>query len=154
MQTQIPSLNAPIELGAAQTEAYHRDGHTFVPNLVSPEEMAIYRPAINRVADSRNTETRPLAERDTYGKAFLQISNLFRDDAEVARFVLAQRFARVAAELMGVAGVRIYHDQALFKEPGGGPTPWHQDQHYWPLATDQTITMWMPLVDIPPKSVR
>jgi ectoine hydroxylase-related dioxygenase (phytanoyl-CoA dioxygenase family) len=45
--------------------------------------------------------------------------------------------------------VRLYHDQALFKEPGGGPTPWHQDQVYWPLATDRTITMWMPLVDLP-----
>jgi ectoine hydroxylase-related dioxygenase (phytanoyl-CoA dioxygenase family) len=48
---------------------------------------------------------------------------------------------------MGASGARLYHDQALFKEPHGGPTPWHQDQHYWPLATDDTITMWMPLVD-------
>jgi ectoine hydroxylase-related dioxygenase (phytanoyl-CoA dioxygenase family) len=37
---------------------------------------------------------------------------------------------------MGVRGVRMYHDQALFKEPGGG-------------HTDKTITLWMPLVDIP-----
>ncbi|MEL6271673.1 MAG: phytanoyl-CoA dioxygenase family protein, partial [Chloroflexota bacterium] len=53
-----------------------------------------------------------------------------------------------AAALMGVERVRLYHDQALFKEAGGGFTPWHQDQHYWPLATDNTITMWMPLVDV------
>lgn len=49
---------------------------------------------------------------------------------------------------MGVEGVRIYHDQALYKEPHGGHTPWHQDQIYWPLDTDKTITMWMPLVPI------
>ena len=49
---------------------------------------------------------------------------------------------------MGVESVRIYHDQALFKEPGGGITPWHQDQYYWPLDTRDTITMWMPLVDV------
>jgi ectoine hydroxylase-related dioxygenase (phytanoyl-CoA dioxygenase family) len=67
----------------------------------------------------------------------------------VRRYTLARRFAKVAAELMGVDGVRIYHDQALFKEPGGGPTPWHQDQHYWPLDTDNTVTLWMPLVDLP-----
>jgi ectoine hydroxylase-related dioxygenase (phytanoyl-CoA dioxygenase family) len=42
----------------------------------------------------------------------------------------------------------LYHDQALFKEPGGGFTPWHQDQYYWPLDTDRTVTMWMPLVNI------
>ena len=51
---------------------------------------------------------------------------------------------------MGVDGVRLYHDQALYKEPGGGFTPWHQDQTYWPLDTTHTITMWMPLLDIPP----
>nr|WP_280521304.1 phytanoyl-CoA dioxygenase family protein [Paenibacillus mangrovi] len=39
-------------------------------------------------------------------------------------------------------------DQALFKEPGGGHTPWHQDQNYWPVATNHTVTMWMPLVPI------
>jgi len=50
---------------------------------------------------------------------------------------------------MGVPAVRLYHDQALFKEPGGGPTPWHQDQYYWPLDTHNTITMWMPLVPVP-----
>ena len=45
--------------------------------------------------------------------------------------------------------MRLYHDQGLFKEPGGGPTPWHQDGYYWPLDTDRTITLWMPLVDVP-----
>jgi ectoine hydroxylase-related dioxygenase (phytanoyl-CoA dioxygenase family) len=40
----------------------------------------------------------------------------------------------------------MYHDQALFKEAGGGPTPWHQDQFYWPLDCP-TVTMWMALVD-------
>ena len=60
----------------------------------------------------------------------------------------AKRFARIAAQLMGVERVRLYHDQALFKEAGGGITPWHQDQHYWPLATNNTITMWMTLADI------
>ena len=66
----------------------------------------------------------------------------------VKEFVLAGRFAGIAARLMGVERVRLYHDQALFKEAGGGITPWHQDQHYWPLATDKTITMWMTLADI------
>jgi ectoine hydroxylase-related dioxygenase (phytanoyl-CoA dioxygenase family) len=45
----------------------------------------------------------------------------------------------------------VYHDQALLKEPGGGITPWHQDQHYWPLATDHMLTMWMPLGDVTPE---
>jgi ectoine hydroxylase-related dioxygenase (phytanoyl-CoA dioxygenase family) len=65
----------------------------------------------------------------------------------VKKFVLARRFAKVAADLMGVKGVRIYHDQALYKEPQGGHTPWHQDQQYWPLDGVKCVTLWMPLVD-------
>jgi len=50
---------------------------------------------------------------------------------------------------MGVDGVRLYHDQALYKEPSGGLTPWHADQFYWPLASPNTITVWIPLQETP-----
>ena len=89
-----------------------------------------------------------MEERDTYGKAFLQIMNLWEADKNVRQFTLAKRFAKIAAQLLGVDNVRIYHDQALYKEAGGGFTPWHQDQYYWPLNTNKTLTMWMPLMDI------
>jgi ectoine hydroxylase-related dioxygenase (phytanoyl-CoA dioxygenase family) len=74
--------------------------------------------------------------------------NLWEVDERVRKFTLAKRFAGIAASLLGVQNVRIYHDQALYKEPGGGFTPWHQDQYYWPLNTSNTVTMWMPLIDI------
>jgi ectoine hydroxylase-related dioxygenase (phytanoyl-CoA dioxygenase family) len=117
-------------------------------SVASRAEIAAFLPVIRAAVERFSTETRPLEERDTYGKAFLQIMNLWARDEAVRRFVCARRFARIAADLMGVKGVRIYHDQALYKEPGGGRTPWHQDQYYWPLDTDKTITMWMPLVDV------
>lgn len=148
-ETALPSLDNEYSIGAEDASYYQQNGHILLRNVLSRDELAIYRPAINSAAERFNQETRPLQERDTYGKAFLQIMNLWARDEAVKKFVLARRFAKIAADLMGVDGVRIYHDQALFKEPGGGPTPWHQDQHYWPLDTDQTITMWMPLVDIP-----
>jgi ectoine hydroxylase-related dioxygenase (phytanoyl-CoA dioxygenase family) len=117
--------------------------------VASQSEVDAYRPTIDRATESFRRDRRPLEERGTYGKAFIQTTNLWNHDPAVARFTLARRFGRVAAQLMGVRGVRLYHDQALYKEPGGGPTPWHQDQTYWPLDTDHTITMWMPLVDVP-----
>jgi ectoine hydroxylase-related dioxygenase (phytanoyl-CoA dioxygenase family) len=129
-------------------ESYRRDGHVLIRGLADEAEIAAFRPVIRDAAMRHNRENRPLEERDVYGRAFLQVMNLWTVDEGVRRFVLARRFARVAAELMGVARVRLYHDQALFKEPGGGPTPFHQDQHYWPLDTDKTVTMWMPLVPV------
>lgn len=107
-----------------------------------------YETIISDLVRELNDQDKPLEERDTYGKAFIQIGNVWEKDESVRQFVLARRFAKIAADLMGVEGVRIYHDQALFKEPGGGHTPWHQDQIYWPLDTEHTITMWMPLVPI------
>ncbi|AMR28872.1 phytanoyl-CoA dioxygenase [Hymenobacter psoromatis] len=145
---KLPTLAEIEPLAAAQIQEFRTLGHTLTRGVLSPAEVAAYRAVIEQAADRYNTEARPLAARDTYGKAFLQIMNLWRADEDVRRFVLARRFAQLAADLLGVENVRIYHDQALFKEPGGGPTPWHQDQYYWPVDTTNTITMWMPLVDI------
>ena len=133
---------------AAAIEAFARDGHILMRGVATPDEIAMYRPAISAAAARYSAETRPIEDRDTYGKAFLQVTNLWRRDDAVKRFVFERKFARIAAALLGVEKVRLYHDQALFKEPNGGFTPWHQDQYYWPLDTDRTITMWMPLVDI------
>lgn len=144
----LPDLNNRITVPRKQIEEFRINGHTLTPGLLSPEEIKDYRDVIIQVADKYNTEKRRLEERDTYGKAFLQILNLWQLDERVKQFVLSKRLAKVAADLLGVKSVRIYHDQALFKEPGGGHTPWHQDQFYWPLDTPNTITMWMPLVDI------
>ena len=129
-------------------DEFSKKGHTLISNVLSAEEINAYRPVIVNAAEKYNTEKRKMEDRDTYGKAFLQIMNLWRCDEGVRQFVLSKRLAKIAADLMGVENVRIYHDQALFKEPGGGPTPWHQDQYYWPIDTNNTITMWMPLTDI------
>ncbi len=146
--TNLPDLAQDYALSPDQIACFQRDGHLLLRGVASSDEIAAYRPAIVDAAMRHNRETRPLEERDTYGKAFLQIMNLGEKDAAVHRFTRARRFGKIAADLLGVDGVRILHDQALFKEPGGGFTPWHQDQLYWPLDTDKTITMWMPLVDI------
>jgi ectoine hydroxylase-related dioxygenase (phytanoyl-CoA dioxygenase family) len=45
--------------------------------------------------------------------------------------------------------VRLYHDQALVKQPKAGKTPWHQDHFYWPIDSPNTVTMWMPMHDCP-----
>jgi ectoine hydroxylase-related dioxygenase (phytanoyl-CoA dioxygenase family) len=149
--TALPDLNEDYTLTADQIASFERDGHILLRGVASPAEAAAYRPAITRAVDQFNTEKRPLAERDAYGMAFLQVMNLWLRDEMVCRYVLSRRFAKIAAELMGVGGVRIYHDQALYKEAGGGITPWHQDQYYWPVDTDHTITLWMPLMDVTPE---
>jgi ectoine hydroxylase-related dioxygenase (phytanoyl-CoA dioxygenase family) len=144
----LPELDSPYPISSRQQAEYRHNGHILLRGVLDETEVAAYREAIIGAAGRYNTETRNLEERDTYGKAFLQIMNLWEVDERARRFTLANRFAGIAAALMGVERVRLYHDQALFKEAGGGHTPWHQDQYYWPIDTDNTITMWMPLVPV------
>lgn len=147
----LPDLSGDYPLRPEQIEGYRRDGHVKLSHVASPEEVAAYRPHLADALMRYCIENRPFEERDTYGKAFLKTENLFEKNEACRRFVLARRFGKIAADLMGVDAVRIYHDQAIFKEAGGGRTPWHQDNFYWPLGTEHTITMWMPLVDVPPQ---
>ncbi|HVX26056.1 MAG TPA: phytanoyl-CoA dioxygenase family protein [Parafilimonas sp.] len=146
--TSLPDINNQIKVQEENIKEFREKGHTLTRGLLSKEEVEAYHEVIRNAAEKYNTEKRKMEDRDTYGKAFLQVMNLWRNDDAVKKFVMSKRFAKVAAELLGVKNVRIYHDQALYKEPGGGPTPWHQDQYYWPVDTTNTITMWMPLVDI------
>ena len=151
MTTPAPDLSDSFALSEADVAAYRRDGHVIVRGLARPEEVEHFRPALLDAGERVRHDRRPLESRDTYGKAFIQMFNLWRVNERSKCFVHSRRFARVAAELMGVSGVRLYHDQALFKESGGGPTPWHQDQFYWPLDTSHTITLWIPLVAATPE---
>ena len=144
-----PPINeSNYTITASHRATLNKNGYILLPGVATPEEIAFYRPAINSAVKEMNKENRALDKRDTYGKAFLQIMNIWTKDDLVKQFSLSKKFAKIAADLLGVEHVRIYHDQALYKEPGGGPTPWHQDQYYWPLDTTKTITLWMPLVDI------
>ncbi len=144
----LPDLDDPFDVGEECIERFRLDGHVRIDGLASVAEATAYRPIVEEVAERVRWDRRPLEERDTYGKAFVQSANLWRHDERVAAFTLSPRFAATAARLLGVPAVRLYHDQALIKELGGGPTPWHQDQYYWPLATADTVTMWMPLAPV------
>ncbi|MBV7328100.1 phytanoyl-CoA dioxygenase family protein [Chloroflexi bacterium TSY] len=143
-----PDLSTEYPLTQDQIDAYQRDGHVYLPHVCSAEEVSIYREAITEAAYANFQDRGDLSERNTVDRAFLQTLNLrFKHDG-VKAFVLSRRFAKIVADLNGVDAVRIFHEQALFKEPGGGHSPWHQDQYYWPLATNNAMGMWMPLVDV------
>lgn len=146
----LPPLDDLVDLPEPAVDHFQHNGHCLVEGLATAGECAAYLPEIQAGVDRWHPEPAPLEERTTYGKAFLQAMALRSIREPIRTFVDSPRFAQVAARLLGVDAVRLYHDQALFKEPGGGRTPWHQDQTYWPLDTDDTITMWMPLVDIDP----
>lgn len=143
------ALNTPYQLSAEQVDFYQKNRFIKLKNVFDAETLAYYGGIIAQQVEQMNTVTTKVDERDTYGKAFLQLFNLWRENEVVKEFVFSKRLAKIAADLMQVEGVRMYHDQALFKEGGGGITPWHADQFYWPLSSDKTVTAWIPLQATP-----
>jgi ectoine hydroxylase-related dioxygenase (phytanoyl-CoA dioxygenase family) len=142
-------LKTPFPLTEAQIAFYQKNAYIKIKQLLSKEVLAYYNARISKKVAEMNRISVPLEERDTYGKAFLQLFNLWREDEGIKELIFSPRLAGVASGLMEVSGVRLYHDQALFKEGGGGITPWHADQYYWPLSSDKTITAWIPLQATP-----
>lgn len=145
----LTALDQPYELTPEQINFFQKNRFIKLKQVFDAPTMEYFNEAIANRVKQMNTTTTSLDERDTYGKAFLQLFNLWREDEDVRKFVFSKRMAKLAADLMQVKGVRMYHDQALFKEAGGGITPWHADQYYWPLASDKTITAWIPLQATP-----
>jgi len=143
------SIDLSYQLTNEQIAFYQQYRYIKLKHVFDEATISFFNDAISKRVDIMNKEIKPLEERSTYGKAFLQLFNLWKEDEVVKEFIFSKRLAQIACDLMQVNGVRIYHDQALFKEGGGGITPWHADQYYWPLETDKTVTAWIPLQETP-----
>lgn len=147
--TAFPLLNRSYPLTQEQFDFYNQNRYIKLKQVLDVDTLAYFNSIISKKVDALNKMDTPLEQRSTYGKAFLQLFNLWTQDEGIKQLIFSKRLAQLAADLMQVDSVRLYHDQALFKEAGGGITPWHADQHYWPLDTDKTITAWIPLQAVP-----
>ncbi len=128
---------------------YRADGFAHVRGVLTPAEVARYRAAVDEAVATRKTrDARPLAEKSPYEQSFIQCEYLWEDFPGVRPLTFHPKIAGLAAALLGVPRVRLWHDQALYKEPGGRETDAHQDHAYWPIAEPAAVTAWIPLVDV------
>jgi len=126
-------------------EQFRRDGFVVVPNLLSEAELERFGAAVDSAVRDRGiNDRRSLAEKSAYEQSFTQCINLWEDHPEVLPLTFHRRISEAAALLIGVPALRLWHDQALYKEPGGRYTEPHQDQPYWPMDERDTLTAWIP----------
>jgi ectoine hydroxylase-related dioxygenase (phytanoyl-CoA dioxygenase family) len=131
-------------LAREYVEQFERDGYVVIPDLLSPEELDLYNDRVTHAVKSRTAgDDRPLSEKSRYQQSFLQCMNLWEDFEDVRPLTFHPRLGQAAAELMGVEGVRLWHDQALYKQAGGRPTDAHQDHPYWPIKETLSCTAWI-----------
>ena len=135
-------LCTPYNLTEDHHFTFRRDGFIKLPNVLSPGAVVRLREELIRLL----SKTFPESNRSN---RFLSLEMMWIESPIIRQYVLSPRMAKISADLLSVKSVRLYHDQALYKSPRGGMTPWHCDQYYWPLDTDKTITAWIPLQDTP-----
>lgn len=143
-------LDEEVALPPAVIERYRRDGHVLVRRAIAPDVIRAAIPMINKALERAwPRDQPPVDERpDAYSQAFTQITDLGTNNPIVRVFSNLRRIARMAADLMGVAGVRLFCEDWLIKEPGARITPWHQDAAVFPFDSEATLTAWIPLRDI------
>ena len=149
-QRIIKAINEPYLLTSDDVQAFRENGYIHLAGVLPDDVLEYYEPIISKITQEHDPAAGvALEDKDLYGKAFIQLGNLWQHDAQVTELVFCKRLARLASELIGTASVRLYHDQSLYKEPSGGITPWHVDQQYWPMDSSKNVTAWIPLQSTP-----
>lgn len=145
----IEYYNSPYHLTDDQISEYQINGYIKLRNVLENEALDYTRELISAAVIARTeSDKRAMKDKSQYEQSFLQCGYLAWDFPAVKELVFGKRFAGIAKDLMKVKGVRLWHDQALYKEPGGRITDMHQDTSYWPLKTENTTTIWVALVDV------
>jgi ectoine hydroxylase-related dioxygenase (phytanoyl-CoA dioxygenase family) len=146
-------------------QAYRTNGFVAIPDFLSPAELEIWRELVDDAVAARgqtaipgfpSTEDPAVKARMTraqqekaryYQQVFTQRVNLWQTDERVRGLILDERLGKVVAELAGVEGVRVWHDQALIKQPWSNPTAYHLDVPYWSFTSPEAISIWVALDD-------
>jgi ectoine hydroxylase-related dioxygenase (phytanoyl-CoA dioxygenase family) len=126
-----------------------REGFVHAKAVLPRHDVERFGAAVDAAVAARKVnDTRRLEEKSLYEQSFIQCQNLWEDWPEVRALTFDQRITGLAAHLIGAARLRLWHDQALYKEPGGRDTDAHQDHPYWPIADDRALTAWIALMDV------
>src|SRR5579862_719331 len=147
------------QLSDEQIASYQSNGFVIIEDFLYSEELANWRDAVMQAVKQRAGIKIPgknilvggddgiNEDADYYGKVFDQLLNLWQTDSQMKRLMTDRRIGRMAARLSGAGGIRIWHDQALFKRPWANPTAWHLDTPFWSFSDRKAISIWLALDD-------
>jgi len=145
------------QLTEEQIESYRSSGFIVIENFLSEEELEHWRKTVTMAVKERGGIKIPGKEirmgeadginedADYFNKVFDQLLNLWQTDEDVKKIMLDEQLGKMAAQLAGVDGIRIWHDQALIKRPWANPTAWHLDTPFWSFSDRNAISIWVAL---------
>lgn len=152
----MPMIREQLLPTDADVEFFGENGYWFGPKVLDDGEIAVLREHVDLVcAGDYETGNPPWSVSWQPGddpQALRKIDNAHWADLTFRRLALNETIAAMAARLLGVPGIRLWHDQLLYKPGSGKPTGnvgWHQDYNYWQCSDrDSMITAWVPFDDV------
>lgn len=147
------------QLTPEQIHSYQENGFIIIEDFLSPAELDTWRKAVTVAVEARagikipgkNIKTGEAdginEDSDYFAKVFDQLLNLWQTNESVKNLMVDQRIGKMASQLSGANGIRIWHDQALIKRPWANPTAWHLDTPFWSFSDRRAISIWVALDD-------
>jgi len=145
------------EVSEKQVDDYRRQGFVVIDQFLSPAELEHWRAVTQDAVDLRlsmslqeNNQAILNNQRDPdafYAQVFTQCLRLADIHDGMAELMFDERLGRLAGTLAQVDGIRIWHDQALFKPPYGNHTAFHFDNPFWSFYHKDAISLWVALDD-------
>lgn len=149
-------------VSAEQQRFYAENGYLVVEEFLGPGELEEWRQAVDHAVIERGRQRfslpNPEADRiaadaqederlSYYDQVFTQRVNLWQTDDHMRKLLFDPELAKLPGRVADVDGLRIWHDQALIKEPYANPTGFHLDVPYWSFTSPDAITIWLALDD-------
>lgn len=157
---------------------FMRNGHIFLPGVVDKRNIPVIENLRNDIAEIFTTDNeiklaayrhkarvslgrldsdsmsleeceKELSKIDSEDIPFMQVFNIWRNSQSARNIALSPILGKIAADLLGVDSVRLYQDSIFMKRPGDGPTMWHSDLNMCPFDTNDFVTCWIPLQEVP-----
>lgn len=147
------------QLTGSQIDFYKENGYVVIEDFLNAGELEVWRSAVTEAIAQRNGQKMPgkdikigeddgiNKDADYYNNVFDQLLNLWQTNDKVKALMLDERIGKMAADLSGADGIRIWHDQALIKKPWANPTSWHLDTPFWSFSDRRALSIWVALDD-------
>lgn len=129
-------------------DIFRRDGAVALRGVFT-QWVDTLRAGIDRNMAEPSADVRIYQGKDGGGRFFGDYCNWDRIP-EYRDFIFKSQAASIGRALMGSKSVRLFHEHVLVKEASADvATPWHQDQPYYCVDGNDTVSLWIPLDPVP-----
>ena len=137
-----------MRITTAHVEAFSRTGAVFLPGVIDAAFVDLLNRGVERNIEFPSPRFKDFTATGDRHASAIEDHWSWMDIPEYEAFFHSSGIAAVAGELLRCDEIRLLEDQYLQKLPfSGTPTPWHQDQPYYPLK-GRWISFWIALDEI------